>query len=442
MPESEAHRTPFVLGTPIKNPADFFGRKGVLGELYDAILDHQLVTVVGEHRCGNTSVIYQLLHPEQRDRYLSGQQDESLQFAIVSAQLGSESTRAFLRRIGLSLRRADAESRGELPEEVDQIWLENYLEDLADRGRRLVLLIDEIEVLADLESSFWEWFQGLITQYDVAIVATSRSDLGRFRSEREVGPPFFNMFRSVYIGSFSPETVSHFFREKSEITDFDFFGVRDFIEELAGRFPYYMQVASALCYLQGAGGSALSDEQRETVRREFAARTRMLFDDAWPKLPPGERDALTWMVLGDPPAEHATELRQATQSLERRGYVLEGRIFSRAFSDYVRERIRRLDYNPDTLNVRVERAIVNIPPKEGSLLAYLMSNEGKVVSRDEIEHAVWPEHADEPGRFTDAMFADVLARLRQVIDAGAPTSHVEQVGGQGYRFENAPLGGT
>jgi hypothetical protein len=442
--ESEAHRTPFVLGTPIKNPADFFGRTRVLRELYDAVLNRQLTTVVGEHRCGNTSVIYQVLHEEQRARYLTPEQDRGLLFAFVSAQLAAEGPRALLRRIGLSIRRADDGARVEFVDDIDQRWLENYLEDLADRGRRLVLLIDELEVLADLDSAFWGWFESLVTEYDVAIVATSRTDLGRFRSERGSGPPFFNTFNSVYIGSFTPETVNHFLKEKSDITEFDFFAVRDFIEDLAGRFPYYMQVASALCYLQAAGGDRIGPEGMTTVRREFEARTLMLFEDAWPKLPARERDALTWLVLGGQPSpapQTEADNRQALQSLERRGYLLEGRIFSSVFAAFVRSRVRRVALNPETNAVRVERRLVQIPPKDAALLAFFMDHEGEALEREDIVRAVWPEHAGDPERLTPAMLADALERLRAVMDAPGQPSHLERLGPDSFRFDNAPYPG-
>ena len=444
MAESGALRTPFVLGTPIKNPADFFGRKRVLRELYDAILDRQLVTVVGEHRCGNTSVIYQLLHEEQRARFLTPQQDEGLLFVFVSAQLAAEGPHALLRRIALSLRRATPDATVDVADGAGQRWLENALEDLADRGRRLVLLIDEFEVLAALDPLFWEWFQSLVTEYDVAIVATSRKDLGRFRSERGMGPPFYNMFRSVYIGSFTAETVSHFLREKSDITDFDFFAVRDFIEDLAGRFPYYMQVAAALCYLQAAGGDSIGPEGLTTVRREFEARTCKLFDDAWPKLPHAEREALSWLVIGGSPvgdAEAEAEFRLAIRSLERRGYVLEERVFSSAFAAFVRRRVKRIDLNRATDKVRVERRLVKLSHREAALLAYLMKREGEVVPRDDILRAVWPEHADEPGRLTPAMLSDTLERLCHIIEGDSGTTHVERLGNEGFRFDNTPFPG-
>lgn len=336
MNEATAPRTAFVLGKPIKNPADFYGRTELLGRLYDHILAMQPVSVVGEHRCGNTSVLYQLQHPDVARRYLPEAEAERLVFAFVSGQLASDSPEALFRRIGLAVRRADPAAEIDISGARNHVWLESYLEALDDRGKRLVLLLDEVELLAGFEESFWKWFEVLVAEYDLSVVASSRADLSVHRSEHG-GPAFFNLFRSEYLGSFKPETVAQFLREKSELTDFDFTAVADRLYDLAGRFPFYVQLAAAVMYLH-AGTDSITEEQMNEVRREFGMRAASLFADAWAKLPEIERDVLTHMAR-DPGAEPASTVaeREALDSLVRRGYVLDDRIFSSAFAEFVRD---------------------------------------------------------------------------------------------------------
>ena len=337
MTDQSDRRTPFVLGKPIKNPADFYGRVHVIQALFEAALNTELVSVVGEHRCGNTSVLYQLLHEDVRQRYLTPKDDAKLVFAFVSCQLATESPEAFYRRLAIALRRVDSEAELEHGMSIDRVWIENYLESLVKRGQHLVLLLDEFEVIAKFEQSFWDWFQVLVTEYDVAIIASTRSDLSEFRAEHG-GPAFFNLFRGVPIGSFSPDTVATFIKEKTELTDFDFAAVRDVIYDLAGRFPYYMQVAAALFYLHAGGESHVTPAQAQAVLQDFKSRTWTLFEDAWPKLPEIEREALVWLAESGRRGDE-TEMRfaNALESLERRGYVVDDHIFSSAFAEYVRE---------------------------------------------------------------------------------------------------------
>ncbi len=436
MSEERAYRTPFVLGKPIKNPADFYGRSKLLRGLFQALLQSQRVAVVGEHRCGNTSVLYQLLHPEVRARHLSPAEDHSLVFVFVSCQLAGGSPGGLLRRIAVALRRADEEADGEVdPAAVDQAWLLSYLEQLADRHKRLVLLLDEFEVLAELDPAFWDWFEVLANEYDVAIIASTRTDLSQYRTEHG-GPPFFNTFRSDYMGSFTPTTVDLFLRDKTELTDFDFVAVRDVIQDLAGRFPFYMQMAAALIYVTAGGEPRLSAAQLETVQREFRSQTGKLFEDAWNKLPAPERQALSWLAIGE--AGQGVSLSdEVLTSLERRGYLIDGRIFSSPFRDFIHQHLRHIAVDDGSARVGIHP--LDLPPKELAFLAYFTANEGSLLSRDDIAMAVWPEHSKDA--VTDAMIEKTISRLRQGLEDVEPGSGdaVESVRGHGYRLLNRPL---
>lgn len=441
MSETRDLRTPFILGKPIKNPADFYGRRRILRELYQAVLNAELVALVGEHRCGNTSIIYQLLHEQQRAAHLSPEQDAGLVFALVSSQLATEGPDALLRRIARAVRRTDVENVAAPGTPADSLWFENYLDDLADRRRRLVLLVDEFEVLASFEPSFWDWFQTLVTERDVSMVVTTHTDLSRFRTERRAGPPFYNMFRSTYVGSFCPTTVDQFLREKSEITEFDFSSVRDTIDELAGRYPYYLQVAAALFYLFAGGESRVSAHQIEQVRTEFKLRTAALFEDAWRKLPQSERCALALLSVDKRPEDGEEEFEAALESLERRGYVLEGRIFSSALADFVRERARWIAVNRDTGMARVGTRHVAIGLREMALLQLLVDNEARVIPYGEIVQALEPD----PVRRSDLTAAQVDAVARQLQEHLASLdpsrTFIEPVAGVGYRLNNPPITG-
>ncbi|MFN8422791.1 MAG: hypothetical protein U0470_05120 [Anaerolineae bacterium] len=71
-------RTPFVLGKPIKTPEDFYGRDRELRELFESVTNMQPAALVGEHRCGNTSILYQMLHPDQQAKHLAPAERERL----------------------------------------------------------------------------------------------------------------------------------------------------------------------------------------------------------------------------------------------------------------------------------------------------------------------------------------------------------------------------
>jgi DNA-binding winged helix-turn-helix (wHTH) protein len=433
-------RNPFVLGKPIRDPDDFYGRSVELRELFEAVANQQPVALVGEHRCGNTSMLYQMLNEDVQARYLPAGTAEGLLFVYANAQLATEGPDALYRRLARALRRQDEAAEVGLEEAIDQFWIEDYLEELADRGRRLVLLFDEFDVLANFASSFWEWFRGLITEYDLSIVVASRVELGAFREEWGSGSPFFNMFRTIYLGSFSSAELDSFIAGTSAASGVELAPYRDLIEDLGGRFPFYVQVAAALVYELHTSLGA-EDGLPERARIDFSQRAEDLFADIWARLPAAEREALALLGLtAEPPERDGPAFRASLASLERRGYVLEGRIFSTAFAAFIRRHMPRIELNAETGEVRIERQPVELPPKEFVLLRFLLENEGEVVTKDEIAAAVWPEYATDIVGVTDAMIQKTISRLRKEVDiAGSDFQHIESVRGQGYRFQNASL---
>ena len=435
-------RNPFVLGKPIKDPADFYGRHHELRELFESVRNMQPVALVGEHRCGNTSILYMMQHPELRARYLAPEDDAQLLFAFANAQLAADGPDAFYRRVARALKRADSEASVDFEEDIDQFWIEDYLEDLADRERRMVLLMDEFEVLSEFATSFWEWFRGLITEYDMSIVVATRVELGEFRDEWGTGSPFFNMFRTVYVSSFSAEEVDGFLTGTGQAAGVDFGPVRAAIDGLAGGFPYYLQVAANLFFeisqrepLTGA------PDQVARVSHDFRGRVEPHFEDIWQKLPPDERSALAWLAVdSQPDGAEAAAMRQLLPRLSRRGYVKDGSIFSSAFAEYIRKQMQRVELVIETGEVRIEKRLIDLPPKEFALLRFFLEKAGEVVSKDEIAAAVWPEYGMDTMGVTDAMIQKTISRLRKEVDVpDSAYQHIESIRGQGYRFQNASV---
>jgi DNA-binding winged helix-turn-helix (wHTH) protein len=436
------NRNPFVLGKPIKDPVDFYGREHELREIFESVANMQPVALVGEHRCGNTSLLYQVQHEAVRARYLDPDEVEALLIVFVTAQLAAEGPEAFYRRLARAVERADAEAGVDFDAPADTFWIEDYLDDLASRRRRLVLLLDEFEVLSSFESGFWEWFRGLIIEYDLSIVVATRVELGSFRDEWGVGSPFFNMFRAIYIGSFTVADADAFLNGIGAKLGVDFGPIRAAILTLSGRFPYFLQVATALAYeLAGREPLTGAPEQVAYLEQEFSGRMTAHFDDIWARLPAAEQDAMAWLVVGArPEGRSGLGFQQAVPMLERRGYIVDGQVFSSAFAQHVRRQIMRIELNAETGEVRIEKRAVELPPKEFALLKFLMDNAGEVVSKDEIAAAVWPEYNQDALGVTDAMIQKTISRLRKEID-GPDTAfqHIESVRGQGYRFQNASV---
>ncbi len=71
---------------------------------------------------------------------------------------------------------------------------------------------------------------------------------------------------------------------------------------------------------------------------------------------------------------------------------------------------------------------IELPPREFSLLEYLMRNTGKVVSKTMILDQVWDYHFDPQTNVVDVL----ACRLRNKIDKGFPNKIIHTIRGIGY----------
>ncbi len=91
-----------------------------------------------------------------------------------------------------------------------------------------------------------------------------------------------------------------------------------------------------------------------------------------------------------------------------------------------------LEVNLEAGEVRLDRSLVQLSPKEFSLLVYLYENRGKVCSKDEIGRTVWAEY--QSGIY-DYQIENLIRRLRTKIenDPNMPVLLVT-IRGMGYKL--------
>ena len=89
----------------------------------------------------------------------------------------------------------------------------------------------------------------------------------------------------------------------------------------------------------------------------------------------------------------------------------------------------------DLLEIRVRKQVFPLTLMEANVLRYLITHEGKPVSRKELLEKVWGLHEDTDTRAID----NFMVRLRRYIedDPGRPR-HLRTVRGVGYRFVAHP----
>ncbi len=91
-------------------------------------------------------------------------------------------------------------------------------------------------------------------------------------------------------------------------------------------------------------------------------------------------------------------------------------------------RVGDLSLQQDTREVRRGEELIDLTPKEYSVLEYLMRHPGKVMSRTLITEYAWGYHFDPGTNIVDV----VINHLRKKVDAGHEKKLITTVRGVGY----------
>jgi two-component system, OmpR family, response regulator RegX3 len=81
--------------------------------------------------------------------------------------------------------------------------------------------------------------------------------------------------------------------------------------------------------------------------------------------------------------------------------------------------------------VQVDGSLVEFPPKEFDLLAYLVENAGRVLTRGQLIDEIWGSDYVGDTKTLDVHIRRLRSRIE--VDAGVPT-RIQTVRGVGYRF--------
>jgi DNA-binding response OmpR family regulator len=115
------------------------------------------------------------------------------------------------------------------------------------------------------------------------------------------------------------------------------------------------------------------------------------------------------------------ELEVRIEALSRRG--------AHRFASRIMQ-VADLEFDPDTQTVKRAGRRLDLNPSLRTLLGVLMTNTHRVVTRDELEHALWGEDHRPEG---DVLRTHIYA-LRSVIDKPFERKLLHTVHGTGYRL--------
>lgn len=420
---------PFFHRGPVRDPAYFFGRASEQAFAAELLRAGQSVAVSGARRLGKTSLLLHLAHPEVGAGL--GLSPESTRWVYIDGGVLDGLGEDWL--FGLVDRA--------LGGEVDTVPYGRFVERLralAAEGQRLILAVDEFELLAanpHLGQSLFNRLRGLGAQLPLQFITSSRDPLVEltFAHPETLSSPFFNIFAPLHLAPFAEPDA------RALLADLSARGGRPFgpgtltrLLDLAGPHPLFLQAAGYRAFAAlPDGGGELTSEVWASVGAQARADLEPHLRYYWACLDSAAQHALARLPLlaggsGDP----------LLARLEAAALTRGGRYLGHALEAFVRRQPVEglLQGGPFLIDLRGGQALargapLHLTPTELAALRLFLERPGRLLSPEEIEAALWPdESTPDPERARG-----VVKKLRAAL--GPDGEAIVNRRGQGYLLQ-------
>ncbi|WP_420628227.1 AAA family ATPase [Candidatus Leptofilum sp.] len=299
----------YIVGHPIKHPADFYGRHEQTTRFFEIIGGRQAqsVSVLGVRRAGKTSFLQYVAHPATMSHYLADADAYTMVYLdMTSCKTPSDFYYRLLQRLKMKLGSVKTDFLWkESPRGQTKLYdVEAYLCQFPET--RIVLLLDEFDHLRT-EAFTHDFLTELramtgVLEYDLACVTASYWDLYTLGTRLGLPPtsPFYNIFypTPIYMSSLEPAEATSLIDTPAAKGGVRFTEdeVRK-IQALAGSLPFFVQATAAKWFRHKRAGSV---PDSEAARQQLAADLAPYFDQWWHNFSQNERTILL-AVAGERP---------------------------------------------------------------------------------------------------------------------------------------------
>ena len=340
---------PYLGRTTITDPNDFLGRREEIENIYERIKSKvpQSVAVVGERKMGKSSLLYYIYH--ERDKYLDN--PEKYIFIFIDIQGVTINSRDEFFKLLLSRLRENENLRDRIVEDKGNNHenIEETVSKLDGDGYKLILFLDEFDLLlqkGSIPPELYENLRALANRYAIAyITATVKSPT---ELTKEYGSPFFNIFTGENIELFSRDEALELIEVPSAREGVPLKNEADFVFEIAGFYPYFIQIACSILFGYKTKKERLDYKK---IREKFLNESRFQFEHIWKYLNKKEKEVLLKLAKSKPVGKRENYI---LVDLRRKGYVSKKgkgyEIFSSVFKDFVAEKkkVEEKDVRDDT----------------------------------------------------------------------------------------------
>lgn len=412
---------PFYHRGAIRHAADFFNREAEISQILGLLQKGQSVSLIGPRRIGKSSLLIHLTRPEVRSNIAL--ESARLLFVLIDCQEfgGSPPEEIYESLLDELLDTAESVGVSIAPTQAPGTYraLDRALHQVSKAGVSVVVLLDEFELLAandQLTPYFFARLRGLTTKYGLAYLTASQRPLFDITAEEEIlSSPFFNIFVTLPMGMFTPETAVNLIKFRMESCDQTFSDeLCQYLLRLVGASPFFLHIAGYHAYqamIQGTPLENRADFVKLDDPIEIEADSHLGY--LWQNLTPEEQYAL---AIADGPIDSMRLLEQQCllYQAEEGGY--------RYTSEVLRRYVRRqqveglIQAGPFVIDqqrhqVWANGQPINLTTSQFAILVSLCTNAGQVVHGDDLETAVWGDVlVDDPDRLKT-----LIKRLRRAV---------------------------
>ena len=335
---------PFFHRGPIKQSEYFYGRVQETARSLQLLKNGQSISVVGPRKIGKTSWLLHLADPKVCKEY--GLESEQYLFVYINCETLGGLGRLDIYRVmleELAISGACSELEGRDWKNLQFHQFNKIIRELTGRNLKLVYLFDEFECLGKNRGLNADFFSSLrsLTLHNVAYVTASQDPLLELTVREEVlSSPFFNIFAFLRLGLFSIDDAVQLVDGLSQLAGIYLpHKLVDFVLELVGLHPFYLQIAGYHAFELAAQGHGLDAQGYGKLEEKVLSDLTDHFAYHLNRLSDQEKRALVRLAkigAGELPFEIGEELgRQCLIVKQNGGY----KCLSRAFEGFVRQKL-------------------------------------------------------------------------------------------------------
>ena len=334
-------KNPYLSRTMIKNRDSFFGRHQEVRRIFARLNASPpgSMSIVGDRKIGKSSLLNYVYMRHTREAHL----DDPDRMVMVFLDFQEEKDMSIETFVKTLLGIAAIELHGRVAVEdcahsLDGI--KDFVQRLTAAGYRLAILLDEFDAITTNRSfslEFFSFLRFLANHYDVAYLTSSARDLQVLCHTKELSDsPFFNIFSNLRLSIFQPAEALELIRVPSEYAGRPLEPHAKPIMEMAGLFPFFLQMACSHTLEWMEEHPASTEPDFAAIRRRFYDEAKLHYRYIWEGFDPHERSAVVRVAQQ---RSIPDALRHVLAELEGKHYVEaaagKSRLFASTLEDFV-----------------------------------------------------------------------------------------------------------